>query len=160
MGIEIERKFLIKEMPNLNEYESKKLVQGYLSTKPTVRVRREDDEYYLTYKGAAKDNIARTEYNLPLTKESYEHLLEKADGNIISKTRYLIPLGKNSRGNELVGELDVFDPPFAPMHFIEVEFESMEEAEEFVLPDWFGEDVSDCREYYNSYMSQIDFSKK
>lgn len=43
----------------------------------------DNDEYYLTYKG--KGLLAREEYNLPLTKESYEHLIKKADGNIITK---------------------------------------------------------------------------
>ena len=49
----------------------------------------DNDEYYLTYKG--KGLLAREEYNLPLTKESYEHLIKKADGNIITKKRYEIP---------------------------------------------------------------------
>ena len=35
--------------------------------------------------------MTREEYNLPLTKESYEHMRPKADGILISKTRYLIP---------------------------------------------------------------------
>ena len=41
-NMEIERKFLIKEMPDLSRYPFKELEQGYLSTSPTVRVRRED----------------------------------------------------------------------------------------------------------------------
>lgn len=152
--MEIERKFLIKEMPDLAKYESKRLIQGYLSTKPTVRVRREDDEYYMTYKG--EGYIAKEEYNLPLTKESFEHLIKKADGNIISKTRYLIPLGKNAEGNELTAELDVFDEPFAPLAFVEVEFPTLDEANSFVPPLWIGEDVTDKKEYYNSYMSKME----
>ena len=155
--MEIERKFLINEMPNLSEYESKKLVQGYLNTHPTVRVRKEDDEYYLTYKGKAQNMIAREEYNLPLTKEAFEHLLPKCDGNIISKTRYLIPIGKNAEGSNLTAELDVFDPPFAPLSFAEVEFPTIEEANSFVKPKWLGEDVTDRKEYYNSYMSEQKF---
>ena len=47
--------------------------------------------------------MVREEYNLPLTKESYEHLLEKADGTVITKTRYRIP-----EKNGLTIELDVF----------------------------------------------------
>ena len=49
MGKEIERKFLIKELPaNLSEYPFHELTQGYLNTDPVVRVRKEDDTYYLT----------------------------------------------------------------------------------------------------------------
>ena len=51
--MEIERKFFnIKEnLPaDLDAYPHHKLEQGYLSTAPVVRIRKEDDNYYLTYK--------------------------------------------------------------------------------------------------------------
>ena len=79
--MEIERKFLISKenLPaNLDAYPHHKLEQGYLSTAPVVRIRKEDDNYYLTYK--SKGLMTREEYNLPLTKESYEHMRPKADG--------------------------------------------------------------------------------
>ena len=89
--MEIERKFLVKELPeNLENYESKKIAQGYLCTAPVVRIRRSNEDYYLTYKG--RGLMVREEYNLPLTKEAYDHLLPKIDGRLIAKTRYLIPL--------------------------------------------------------------------
>lgn len=150
--MEIERKFLID--PSKTAYKSypfHELEQGYLSTNPVVRVRREDDTYYLTYKG--KGLLAREEYNLPLTKESYEHLVKKADGNIITKRRYLIPLGK------FTVELDEFAPPFAPLLLAEVEFDSIEEANDFTPPDWFMHDVTKDKKYHNSTMSKHDFSK-
>jgi len=154
--MEIERKFLIKEMPDLGRFEAKKLVQGYLNTHPTVRIRREDDEYYLTYKSKSTDHISREEYNLPLTREAFEHMMPKCDGNIISKTRYIIPLGKNKEGSELIAELDVFDAPFEGLKFAEVEFPTIEEANSFEVPSWLGEDVSDKKEYYNSYLSECE----
>ena len=85
--MEIERKFLISKenLPaDLDAYPHHKLEQGYLSTAPVVRIRKEDDNYYLTYK--SKGLMTREEYNLPLTKESYEHMRPKADGILISKT--------------------------------------------------------------------------
>lgn len=49
--MEIERKFLIDRLPDdLNRFPSKRLTQGYLCTSPVVRVRREGEEYFLTYK--------------------------------------------------------------------------------------------------------------
>ena len=89
--MEIERKFLIKQIPaDLENYPFHRIEQAYLNINPVVRVRREDDEYYMTYKGSGM--MAREESNLPLTQEAYYHLLLKADGNVISKKRYLIPL--------------------------------------------------------------------
>ena len=84
---------------------------------------------------------------------SYEHLKEKADGNVIGKTRYLVPLDENG----LIAEVDVFDAPFAPLIMAEVEFESEEQANEFVAPEWFGEDVTFDGRYHNSYMSKMKF---
>ncbi len=147
MGKEIERKFLVKELPaNLEEYRFHELEQGYLNTAPVVRVRKEDNSYYLTYKG--KGFIEREEYNLPLTEESYLHLIEKADGKIISKRRYLIPFG------DYTIELDVFHEPFKPLIIAEVEFPSLEEANTFLPPEWFGEDVTGDYHYSNSYLSK------
>lgn len=145
---EIERKFLIKELPeNLSQYRCHKIEQAYLCTDPVIRIRRQDDDYYLTYKGQGL--MVREEYNLPLNKDAYEHLKEKADGNIISKTRYLIPLP-----DKRTVELDIFDEPFSPLILAEVEFPTEEAAKTFEMPHWFSEDVTSDLRYHNSYMSQ------
>lgn len=151
--MEIEKKYLLKELPDLSCCEYQKIEQAYLCTGPVVRVRREDENYYMTYKGSGL--MSREEYNLPLTAESYEHLKQKADGNIISKTRYLIPLEKD----QLVAEVDVFEEPFAPLVMAEVEFESEEQANAFEAPEWFGEEVTFDGRYHNSYMSKMKFDK-
>lgn len=149
--MEIERKFLINEIPvNLAGYSYHIIEQGYLNTEPVVRVRRQDNEFYLTYKGTGM--LAREEYNLALTKEAYEHLILKADGTIIRKKRYLIPLD-----NHLTIELDKFDAPFAPLIMAEVEFPSIEAANAFTPPSWFGEDVTFNLNYHNSTMSSVKF---
>lgn len=147
--MEIERKFLIKNIPeNLDSYAFHLIEQGYLCTDPVVRVRRQDDDYFLTYKG--KGLLAREEYNLPLTRSGYEHLIKKADGNIIKKKRYLIPI----EDTDLTIELDIFDKPFAPLIMAEFEFSSVEDANAFIAPDWFGEDVTNDPAYHNSNMSK------
>ena len=65
--MEIERKYTIKSLPeNLTDYPFHHIEQAYLCTDPVVRVRRQDDEYYITYKGSGM--MARDEYNLPLSK--------------------------------------------------------------------------------------------
>ena len=70
---EIERKYLVKQVPeNLASYPFHEIEQGYLCTEPVVRIRRQDEEYYLTYK--SKGLMIREEYNLPLTKDAYFHL--------------------------------------------------------------------------------------
>lgn len=57
MGIEIEKKFTVKELPKeLNKYPYHIIEQGYLCVNPAVRVSREDDKHYMTYKGFAPAN--------------------------------------------------------------------------------------------------------
>lgn len=147
--MEIERKFTVKTIPtNLSDYPCRKLEQGYLNTAPVVRVRREDDDYYLTYKG--KGFLVREEYNLPLTQEAYLHLREKADGLIITKDRYLIPYD-----DKLTIELDIFSGPLAPLVLAEVEFPTEEEANAFIAPDWFDKDVTNDPSFTNSALSQM-----
>lgn len=141
--MEIERKYLVKTLPeNYTSYPCRQLEQGYLCKEPVVRIRQDNDTYELTYK--SKDLLAREEYNMPLTKEAYEHLKGKVDGKLITKKRYMIPYG------EYMIELDVFEGTLAPLKFAEVEFDSIEEAEDFTAPDWFGEDVTFEVKYKNS----------
>ena len=148
---EIERKYLVKEIPDLSQYPFHIIEQAYLCTSPVVRVRRKDENYYITYKG--QGFAIREEYNLPLSEEAYHHLKAKADGNIISKTRYLIP---DADGKHTI-ELDIFAAPFAPLILAEVEFDSAEEMQAYHAPDWFGEDVTEDRAYANSTLSQKVF---
>ena len=89
--MEIERKYLIDTPPgDYRSWPFHQIEQAYLCTAPTVRIRREDDSYYMTYKSAGL--LAREEYNLPLTKDAYAHLLAKTDGRVLTKKRYLLPL--------------------------------------------------------------------
>jgi CYTH domain-containing protein len=155
--MEIERKYLLNKdnIPfTLKYYPSHIIEQAYLCTEPVVRVRKEDDNYYMTYKG--KGLKVREEYNLPLTADAYTHLLKKADGNIITKTRYLIPLQNNNLNKDLLIELDVFEGKYEGLYLAEVEFSSEEDADAFTPPDWFGEDVTLDGTYHNSRMSQAD----
>ncbi len=157
MGVEIERKFTVRHLPeDLDRYPFHTIEQGYLNVKPAIRVRREDDTYYMTYKNREAyaqnveqaEPIGSTEYNLPLDKESYEHMLTKADGNIIRKKRYLIPAE-----NGLTIELDVFDEPYVGTIIAEVEFPSEEAAAAYKPAEWFDEDVTGNPEYSNAQMS-------
>lgn len=146
--MEIERKYLVKQTPeNLDKYEQKRISQGYLCTNPVVRIRRSNEEYFLTYK--SRGLMAREEYEMPLTAEAFEHMLPKIDGILIDKIRYMIPLDEKH-----VAELDVFQGILAPLRLVEVEFESIEEANAFVPPGWFGDDVTNSGEYHNSNLSK------
>ena len=147
--MEIERKFLITKLPeDLSSYEHHEIEQAYLSRKPVVRVRRSDSRYILTIKG--EGGMAHEEYELPMNEESYRHLLTKADGRIITKTRYNIPYGDRTI------ELDIFSGCMEGLVLAEVEFPSVEEAKAFTPPDWFAQDVTADPRYSNASMAYGD----
>ncbi|MCI8292159.1 MAG: CYTH domain-containing protein [Hespellia sp.] len=151
--MEIERKYLIFDIPfSLSDYPFRHIEQGYLCTNPVVRIRRDDTQYYLTYK--SKGLMVREEYNLPLTEEAYLHLKSKADGRIITKKRYMIPLPSPSSKEPLTIELDIFLGDLSPLILAEVEFPDEISANQFLPPEWFGKDVTFSSEYHNSTLSK------
>ena len=152
--MQIERKFLIQKLPdNIQQFPSHRIEQGYLCTNPVVRIRREDDSYILTYK--SQGMMSREEYNLPLTKEAYQHLCQKTDGVFIQKTRYIIPEKEN-----LKIELDIFHGSHQGLILAEVEFPDEQTALAYQPPSWFSEDVTFSSQYHNSYLSQHPISGK
>ena len=110
--MEIERKFTIKELPaDLESYPFHHIEQAYLNETPVIRVRKEDDDFYLTYKGSGM--MSREEYNLPLNKNAYDHLLPKADGNVISKKRYRCPIRLSKRAISFLHRLRIIRLPLS-----------------------------------------------
>ena len=148
--MEIERKYFIESLPfDPEQYPFHQIEQAYLCTDPVVRIRREDDTFYLTYK--SRGRMVREEYNLPLTEQAYLHLLEKADGRVLTKRRYLIPI----EGTKLTIELDIFSGAYEGLVLAEVEFTTEEEANAFTPPAWFTRDVTFTGEYQNSRLSAL-----
>ena len=74
----------------------------------------------------------------------------KADGNIITKKRYVIPLAGGLRA-----ELDLFEGTFDGLRIVEVEFPTEKDANAFTAPAWFGEEVTFSSAYHNSTLSSL-----
>lgn len=145
--MEIERKFLVKLIPeNLESFPKKEIEQTYISTDPTIRLRKSDESFILTVKG--KGSIAREEFELELTKDQYDSLMKKAETPSVSKTRYLIPLNAS-----LTAELDVYHKNLMGLLTVEVEFKSIDGAEAFIPPEWFSLDISEDKRYKNTSLA-------
>lgn len=146
---EIERKFLVKSLPDeLEGFVCHDIIQCYISTDPTIRIRRCDNSYILTVKGSGL--IKRTEYELPLTSEQFTRLRKKAEGGTISKKRYIIPLDGSLRA-----ELDIYTGDLSGFMNVEVEFGSEREALVFTPPDWFGQEITQDKRYSNASLSKF-----
>lgn len=147
MAKEIERKFLVKDMPSIaNNNESYLIEQYYISTNPEIRLRMVQNlnnnqvNYYMTQKSDGTE--VREEIETEVDKSFYINNQEKMIGHMIRKTRTRIPLE-----NKLIAELDVYHG--IDLRVVEVEFKNKSEADVFIPPQWFGEEVTDDKQYKN-----------
>lgn len=144
MGIEIEKKFLLKgdEWRALGTPVLYR--QGYLnrSKERTVRVRMAGEKGYLTIKGIGK-GAKRTEYEYEIPKEDADAMLKDlVEKPVIEKNRYRIEYKK------MIFEIDEFFGENQGLILAEVELES--EDQKIELPDWIGKEVTQDPRYYNS----------
>lgn len=146
MGVEIERKFLVRDGSVVANLPGTAMRQGYLSVDPerTVRVRVTGRRAFVTIKGAPSDSGAsRAEYEYEIPVPEADELLDRlALRPLIEKTRYRMAAGR------LVWEIDVFSGDNEGLVVAEVELPS--EATAVALPDWIGEEVTGDPRYYNA----------
>lgn len=147
MGKEIERKFLVDPKKFATSASYKHIRQGYLSYDPerTVRVRISGESAWLTIKGKST-GIARDEFEYSIPVKDAAILLAMAKGYLIEKNRFYETVGGK------LWEIDRFEGDNEGLWIAEIELES--ENEEFILPRWVSDEVSEDPRYYNSYLSQ------
>lgn len=151
--MEIERKFLVRELPaDLENFKHSEIIQAYISFSPTIRLRKADDKYFLTCK--TKGNLAREEWEITISAEDFNRLWGKTEASAIEKTRYYIDISDG-----LVAELDIYHGFLSDLLTVEVEFDSVSDAESFQAPSWFGLDVTYDSRYKNSRLSQMTDSE-
>ena len=152
MGLEIERKFLIKDDSWKNEAEDGiSIKQGYLnsSAERTVRVRIQGSKGIMTVKGE-NQNLTRKEFEYQIPLQDAINMLEICEKPIIEKTRYI--LSKSDK----TWEIDVFAGKNEGL--IVAEIELVAEEESFDRPSWLGEEVSLDSRYYNSSLITRPYS--
>lgn len=154
MGVEIERKFLLRDETWRREADAGvDYRQGYLHSNANIaiRVRAAGDGAWLTIKGGTT-GITRQEfeYEIPVSdaNDMLQHLCRKP---VIEKRRHRIARGGH------VWEIDVFGGANAGLVLAEVELGDADEA--FERPAWLGEEVSGDERYYNAYLSQHPYGE-
>lgn len=150
---EVERKFLVLNNDFIKEaYDSKRIVQGFLSSVPerTVRVRLLGDQGFITVKGLGNaSGTTRFEWEKEISQQEAEQLLEICEPGIIDKQRYFV------KAAEHIFEIDVFKSDNEGLIIAEVELS--EEDEQFEKPLWLGEEVTGKKAYYNSALAKNPF---
>lgn len=138
MANEIERKFLIVEVPDAVELgPGDELRQGYLAIDGPieVRVRRRDDSAWLTIK--AGSGLSRTEAELPLSSGDADALWDHTAGRRIEKVRHRVAVAPG-----FVAEVDRYGGSLAGLCTAEVEFTDVGSARSFRPPSWFDRELT------------------
>ena len=160
MAMEIERKFLLKhDLPRelLNLADKLVITQGYLAIDKdkVVRIRASESKKYecfnsafLTVKSRRGNGISREEIETPIRYDKALEMLKYAEGNLIEKTRYEIPI----ENTNLKWEIDEFHGHNKGLWIVEIELE--DEEQEFYKPSWLGEEISQDKRYANSKLSK------
>jgi len=147
---EIERKFLVTSLADVLDGQgetdyltSSPVEQGYIVESPefVLRVRRFDDDGYLTIKGPKEgEGCDEIEHEIPL---KYALLLLARCTATIKKTRYLVNFDMR------MWEIDEFlNPELNGLIVAEIELEY--EGQEIMLPPWVTTEVTSDHSYANS----------
>lgn len=151
--LEIERKFLVNSDTYKKEaFSKKRIIQGYLNSNPerSVRIRIKEDKAYITVKGISNTSgMSRFEWEKEITIDEAEKLLLLSEKGVIDKTRFEVKAGPH------VFEIDEFYGENEGLEMAEIELQS--EDENFERPTWLGEEVTNDKRYYNSYLSKNPF---
>ncbi|MCX6967560.1 MAG: CYTH domain-containing protein [Verrucomicrobia bacterium] len=150
MNQEIERKFLLKKLPEgFERTASAPIQQGYLALEPggnQVRLRKKGEKHSLTVKRGK--GLVREEHEITLTRDQFEKLWPLTAGRRLSKHRHEIPYGG------VTIEIDLYGGINSGLVVAEVEFASEAAAHAFVPPKWFAQEVSDRPEYSNRNLAR------
>ncbi len=147
LAVEVERKFLVPDPPDLAATRADEIEQGYLAIgeDAEVRVRRKGERLVLTAKRGS--GLSRQEAEIELDRERFDGLWPLTEGRRLHKRRHVVPHG------DLKVEVDVYEGDLSGLVVAEIEFSSEEEAREFDPPEWLGEEVTGDHRYLNETLA-------
>lgn len=152
MGVEIERKFLVKDLPSLDGHVGHRTLQGYISTQPdcVIRVRIKNDKGFITLKGMPV-GISRSEFEYEIPMLEAETMLLTFCKSRIEKHRFFIPF------QGYIWEVDIFHGENEGLIVAEIELPSQDAV--FDIPEWIGKEVSHLPRYLNACLSERPYKQ-
>ncbi len=148
IGTEIERKFLLDELPGALAFAKRKaILQGYLALDgdTEVRVRRTPSGATLTIKHGGGG--VRVEEELELDERRADALWELTAGRRLQKAR------REMRVDGVLVEVDEYFGALDGLIVAEVEFDDEDASRAWVAPAWFGREVTGEAAYANRSLS-------
>lgn len=158
MGIEIERKFLLRNDDwRALAHHRTRIAQGYLNDSQaladgreqcSVRIRIFDQSANINIK-SRELGARRQEFEYPIPLADAEQLMAFSCQGLIDKTRHLVRFGTH------LWEIDEFAADNAGLIVAEIELEN--ENENFERPEWLGPEVTQHLRFYNMQLSSRPF---
>jgi adenylate cyclase len=146
--VEVERKWLVQDLPDLFRDEGKEVLQGYIAISvdgTEVRLRQTDGKFFQTVK--SEGGLVRDEIEIDLTQEQFKALWRATAGRRLKKTRYTW----HWQGRTV--EIDVYHGSLAGLIVAEVEFPSADASARFAPPPWFAMEVTEDKHYKNATLA-------
>jgi CYTH domain-containing protein len=140
--IELEKTYLAKKLPeNLKGCKFKEIIDIYIpksSVHPKLRLRKNGEKYELTKKEPVNDGDAshQKEQTIILTETEFNALNQQIEGKRVRKIRYYY----NHNGR--IAEFDIFQDDLAGLVVIDFEFTTMDEKDNFQMPDFCLKDIT------------------
>ncbi|MDQ3111791.1 MAG: CYTH domain-containing protein [Bacteroidota bacterium] len=152
MGVEIERKYLVRKelWAKAKPEKSISITQAYLSRdlEKTIRLRIADDKGFITVKGPTT-GISRAEFEYEMPLDGVKELMEAFPSSPIVKIRHHVTYkNKLWEVDEFLGENE---------GLIVAEIELKAEDEIIDLPEWIDKEISKDKRYANSNLAGKPF---
>ena len=140
MAVELERTFLLKELPtDLKNCKSEEFLDIYIPKSvphPILRIRKRGSIFEITKKSPkSADASEQEEKTIPLSEKEFA-VLSTISGKRLRKIRYYYPI------NNKIAEIDLFLDDLKGLGLVDFEFSSFKEKENFQIPDFCLVDVT------------------
>jgi len=136
--IELERKFFVKNLPDLRNIKPINYERYFLSddVNSQIRLQKKNDNYEIE----TKEKINDIEYKKSKEKISKEKFIElsKECNNFIMRDSYQISENPNI-------SIKIYKMKYDGLLRVEIEFNNIEEYNNFKIPDWFGNEITNTK---------------
>lgn len=144
--MEIERKFLVKKLPDLSGIKPAHFERYYLVASNGIeRIQKINDSYVFERKTAV-DKLTRSTETKQLTRAEFEKLKGES-AKVIVRDSYVLSPGLS---------IKIYHGDYEGLVRAEVEFPSLKEAAAYVPESWMGKEITDSALGRDSRLLNLD----